>query len=73
VPSWVGVPDSVSVLGLNVTPSGSAPFSEIDGVGVPAAVTVKLSSLPPANVVLLAEVIAGASSMLSAVVPEDFV
>src|SRR5713226_7723922 len=58
-----GVPLSVAVpfpLFLKVTPLGSAPDSDKDGVGVPVVVTVNVPTLPTVKVVLLALVIAGA-------------
>jgi hypothetical protein len=60
VPLAVGVPLSTLVVGLKVTPPGSAPFSLQIGVGVPVAVIAKLPAVPTVNVVLLALVIAGA-------------
>ncbi len=47
-------------LSTNVTPLGSAPDSEIVGVGVPVVVTVKVPATPTVNVVLVLLEIAGA-------------
>src|SRR5262249_39023773 len=55
-----GVPDNTPVDALNVTPAGSVPASVIVGVGFPVAVTVNEPAAPTVNVVLLAEVMAGA-------------
>ena len=58
-----GVPVSAAVpspLSTNVTPVGSAPVSLKAGVGNPVVVTVNVSNVPVANVVLSALVIAGA-------------
>lgn len=48
-------------LSWNERPDGSEPDSAIDGVGVPAAVAVKLVAEPAVKVVLAALVIAGAT------------
>jgi hypothetical protein len=59
-----GVPDSVAVpspLSLKVTPLGRFPLSVSAGAGGPVVVTVKVPAEPAVNVVLLAEVMAGAS------------
>ena len=58
-----GVPASVAVpswLSLNLTPRGSAPFSDKPGVGTPVDLTVKAQTLPAVHVVWLAVVIPGA-------------
>jgi hypothetical protein len=55
-----GVPASVAVVVLNVTPAGSAPVSVIVGAGIPVAVTEKDAASSTVNVVLVALVIAGA-------------
>jgi hypothetical protein len=47
----VGVPLSTPVMGLKVTPLGSAPVSFSVGAGNPVAVTVKLADCPTVNVV----------------------
>ena len=60
VPAWVGVPESTPVVLLRVTPVGSAPVSLKVGAGDPVAVTVKVPGLLFVNVVVFAEVIAGA-------------
>ena len=49
-----------SPLSVRVTPLGSAPVFEIEGVGLPVVVTVKLPALPAVKVVLSAEVMLGA-------------
>jgi hypothetical protein len=49
-------------LSAKVTPEGSAPVSESDGVGNPPVVTVKDPAVPLANVVLAPEVMDGAWS-----------
>jgi hypothetical protein len=52
-----GVPLSFAVpfpLSMNVTPLGSAPVSLNDGLGGPAAVTVKVPNAPTVKVTLLA-------------------
>jgi hypothetical protein len=69
VPVCVGVPESTPP--LNVTPVGSVPVSVIVGLGKPVAVTGKLPAVPSVNVVLLADVIAGASLTVRLVVPDD--
>jgi hypothetical protein len=56
---------------LKLTPCGSVPDAYRVGVGSPVAVTVKLPPVPSVNVVLAAEVIAGASSTVSLVVPDE--
>src|SRR5262245_55471551 len=56
-----GVPLSMPAA-LKVTPVGSCPVSEKDGVGVPMAVTVNASADPTLKVVLLPLVIAGGSA-----------
>src|SRR5207244_2619047 len=59
-----GVPASVPVplvLSVKVTPLGSAPLRVIAGVGVPVVVTVNVFEVPTVNVVVLADVIAGAT------------
>jgi hypothetical protein len=53
---------------MKVTPVGRAPDSEIDGVGMPLAVTVKLPGLPAVNVAFEADVIEGAVSAWTIVV-----
>src|SRR5262249_14907112 len=55
-----GVPERVLVAALNVTPEGSAPLSDTVGLGFPVVVTVNEPAAPSVNVVLLADVIAGA-------------
>jgi hypothetical protein len=50
---------------VNVTPLGSAPASDKEGVGVPAAVTVNVPAVPIVNAVLPALVIAGAGVWLT--------
>lgn len=55
-----GVPLSVFVAVLNVTPFGRVPASLIEGVGFPVAVTLKDPPRFTVNVVLFALVIAGA-------------
>jgi hypothetical protein len=50
---------------VNVTPVGSVPVSPSVGAGNPVAVTVKVPAAPTLNVVVLALVIAGASSTVS--------
>ena len=47
---------------MKVTPEGRVPDSESVGAGEPVAVTVNEAAVPTAKVVLLALVIAGASS-----------
>src|ERR1035438_7775561 len=62
VPLTVDVPLSVAVplpLSWNKTPFGSAPFSEIAGVGNPVVVTVNEPAVPTGKIVLFALVIAG--------------
>jgi hypothetical protein len=60
-----GVPLSVPVAAVNVTPLGSAPVSLNVGAGSPTAVTVNVPAVPTVKVVLLALVIAGAWSTVS--------
>src|SRR2546430_1559554 len=56
-----GVPDSTPVAASNVTPVGrGGPLRPREGTGNPLAVTVKVPSVPTVNVVLFADVIAGA-------------
>ena len=58
-----GVPASAAVpspLSVRLTPLGSAPVSEIDGVGAPVVVTANVAAFPTWNMTLLALVIAGA-------------
>jgi hypothetical protein len=55
-----GVPLSVPVEAVNVSPLGSVPVSLSDGVGTPVAVTVKAPVVPAVKDVLFALVIAGA-------------
>ena len=58
-----GVPASAAVpspLSLNVTPRGSAPFSDKPGVGAPVDVTAKVPAWPTSKVVWPALVIPGA-------------
>ena len=58
-----GAPASVAVpswLSLNLTPRGSAPFSDKPGVGAPVDLTVKAQALPAVHVVWLALMIPGA-------------
>jgi hypothetical protein len=55
-----GVPLRTPVVELNVTPLGSAPVSDKDGVGVPVAVTVNVPAVPTVNVAWLTLVNAGA-------------
>ena len=65
VPAWDVVPARVpvpSACGVKVMPAGRLPNSETVGVGVPAAVTVKVPAALWANVVASAEVMAGAWS-----------
>ena len=52
-----------SPLLVKVTPLGRLPVSDTVGVGMPFVVTVKLPALPSAKVVLLADVIEGATPM----------
>jgi hypothetical protein len=47
-------------LSAKVTPEGSAPVSESDGVGVPVVVTVKLSEVPVEKTTEFVDVMAGA-------------
>ena len=58
-----GVPDRVAVpspLSTKLTPLGSEPNSDNAGVGKPVEVTVKVPAEPSVNVVLAADVMAGA-------------
>ncbi len=55
-----GGPVRTPVVELNVTPVGSAPVSDRDGVGVPVAVTVNVPAVPTVNVAWLTLVNAGA-------------
>ena len=58
-----GVPASIAVpspLSLNLTPRGSAPFSDKPGVGTPVDVTVKVPAWPTVKVVPAGLVIPGA-------------
>ena len=54
-----GVPLRTPVVGLSVTPVGSAPVSLNVAAGNPVAVTVKVPAVPTVKVVLLALVMAG--------------
>jgi hypothetical protein len=65
VPLTVGVPDTVPVAALNVTPGGSVPLSLHVGAGVPVAVTVNVPAVPIVSVALFALVIAGAEFTVS--------
>ena len=59
-----GVPDRVAVpfpLSTKPTPVGRVPASETAGVGTPVVVTVNEPALPWVNVVLLDEVMVGAT------------
>ncbi len=56
----LGVPPSVPVEALNVTPEGRAPDSESAGAGVPVAATVNEPAEPTVKVALFALVMAGA-------------
>ena len=58
VPPTVGVPASMPVAAVKVTPEGNAPDSDSVGVGEPVAVTVNDPAVPTVNVVLFALVIA---------------
>ena len=58
-----GSPPSAPVDELNVTPEGSAPDSDTDGAGRPAAVTVNEPAAPTLKLALFALVIAGAISV----------
>jgi hypothetical protein len=60
-----GVPLSIPVDGVNVTPVGSVPDSLNVGVGTPVAVTVNVPGVPAVNVTLFALVMAGAWSTVS--------
>jgi len=62
--SVLWLPDSSPFPELNETPFGSAPDSAIVAVGKPFAVTTKVPPVPTEKIVLLALVIAGASSTL---------
>ena len=62
VPARVAVPLPLSV---KVTPVGSGPLSANVGVGVPVVVTVKVPGAPWVKVVVLAEVMAGAVSIVT--------
>ena len=58
-----GVPASAAVpspLSTNVTPDGREPVSESAGAGLPDVVTANDPALPVVNVVVAADVIAGA-------------
>ena len=57
VPARVAVPPPLS---LNLTPRGSAPFSDKPGVGTPVDLAVKAQTLPAVHVVWSALVIPGA-------------
>ncbi len=55
-----GIPESVLVDALKLTPEGSAPDSLTVGVGEPVAVTENEPEVPRMKVVLFALVMAGA-------------
>ena len=61
----IGVPERTPVVGLRVTPVGSAPVSLNVGVGNPEAVTVNVPEMPTVKVAELPDVIAGASFTVS--------
>jgi hypothetical protein len=60
-----GVPLSVAVAAVNVTPLGSTPVSMNVGAGKPVAVTGNVPAVPTVKVVLFALVIAGARFTVS--------
>jgi hypothetical protein len=60
-----GVPLSIPVAAVNVTPVGSVPVSLSVGAGKPVAVTVNVPAKPSTKVALFALVIAGAWSTVS--------
>src|SRR6202000_2678026 len=62
VPARVAVPLPLSVKAM---PAGRAPLSDRVAVGKPVVVTVNVPAVPTRNVVLLALVMAGASSTVS--------
>ena len=49
VPEAVGVPLRTPVAELNVTPGGSVPLSDRDGIGKPLAITVNDPKRPDAK------------------------